>query len=152
MLTSSQYISGFQMLVPCRSHQGIIIVRLQSFTQYRVIITLYEMINEPRLKTEPTLVLNASYEIKNCLLLNDLLFLCCFHVFFFVPQVDVNRGGVGVQISNIKLILNVAQWVWMVPLTISLIPLEIPYPQSHPCLFFFWNSPFQVLKVPFIKS
>ena len=116
MLNSSQYISGFQMLVPCHSRQGIIIVRLQSFTQYRVIITLYEMINEPRLKTEPTLVLNASYEIKNCLLLNDLLFLCCFHVFFFVPQVDVNRGGVGVQISNAESMLNVAQWVWMAPL------------------------------------
>ena len=44
----------------------------------------------------------------------------CFYVafmyFFFVPQVDVNRGGVGVQISNAESMLNVAQWVWMAPL------------------------------------
>ena len=35
-----------------------------------------------------------SYEIKICLLLNDLTFSCCFHVFlnnFFVPQMVINR-------------------------------------------------------------
>ena len=45
-----------------------------------------------------TAVLNASYEIKSCLLLNNFMFSCCFHVFlnsFFVPRVDVNRRGEG---------------------------------------------------------
>ena len=61
-----------------------------------------------------TVVLNASYEIKSCLLLNDFMFPCCFCVFlnnFFVPQVDVNRieGGWGVQISNIESMLSMAQ-------------------------------------------
>ena len=59
-----------------------------------------------------TVVLNALYEIKSCLLLNDFMFSCCFHVFlnnFFVPLVDVNRGGVGVQISNVESTLSVAQ-------------------------------------------
>ena len=45
-----------------------------------------------------TVVLNASYEIKSCLLLNDFIFSCCFHVFlnnFFVPRVDVNKEGMG---------------------------------------------------------
>ena len=40
-------------------------------------------------------VLNASYEIKSCLLLNNLTFSCCLHVFlnnFLVPRVDVNRA------------------------------------------------------------
>ena len=55
VLNSPQYISGFQMLTPCHSQQGIIIIRLQSFSQFRVIITIFEMINEPRLKTEPCL-------------------------------------------------------------------------------------------------
>ena len=35
-----------------------------------------------------TVVLNASYEIKSSLLLNDLMFSCSFHIFlnnFFVP-------------------------------------------------------------------
>ena len=44
-----------------------------------------------------TVVLNASYEIKICLLLNDFTFPCCFHVFlnnFFVSQVDVTEGGI----------------------------------------------------------
>ena len=56
---------------------------------------------------------------KSCLLLNDFMFSCCFCVFlnnFFVPLVDVNRGGVGVQISNVESTLSVAQWVWMAPL------------------------------------
>ena len=53
MLNSPQYIFGFQMLSPWRSRQGIVIVRSQSFNRLRVIITLFEMINEPRLKTEP---------------------------------------------------------------------------------------------------
>ena len=38
-------------------------------------------------------VLNASYEIRSCLLLNDFMFSCFFHIFlnnFFVPWVDVN--------------------------------------------------------------
>ena len=40
-------------------------------------------------------VLNASYEIKSCLLLNNSTFSCCLHVFlnnFLVPRVEVNRG------------------------------------------------------------
>ena len=53
MLNSPWYISGFQTLSPWRSHQGMVIVRLQSFSQFRATITLYEIINEPRLKTEP---------------------------------------------------------------------------------------------------
>ena len=53
VLNSSWYISGFQTLSPCRSQQGMVIVRLQSFNQFRVTVILYEMINEPRLKTEP---------------------------------------------------------------------------------------------------
>ena len=50
VLNSPRYISGFQMLLSCRS---IVIVRSQSFSRFRVMITLYEMINEPRLKTGP---------------------------------------------------------------------------------------------------
>ena len=45
-----------------------------------------------------TAVLNASFEIKNYLLLNDFMFSCCFDVFlnnFFVPRVDVNKGDGG---------------------------------------------------------
>ena len=53
VLNSSWYISGFQTLSPCRSQKGMVIVKLQSFSQFRVTIILYEMINEPRLKTEP---------------------------------------------------------------------------------------------------
>ena len=133
VLNSPRYISGFQTLSPCRSWQGIIIVRSQSFSRFRVIITLFEMINEPRLKIEPyaacflfiqssistskksslsdghftinkcwfqdsdfgfymvyTVVLNASYEIKSCLLLNDFMFSCYFNV-IFLPRVNVNR-------------------------------------------------------------
>ena len=44
-----------------------------------------------------TVVLNASYEIKSCLLLNDFTFSCCFHVFlnkFFLPWMGVYGGGV----------------------------------------------------------
>ena len=55
-----------------------------------------------------------------CLLLNGFTFSCCFHVFlknFFMPRVDVNREGMGVQISNVESTLSVAQWVWMAPLT-----------------------------------
>ena len=110
----------------------IVHIRSQSFSQFRVIITLFEMVNELRLKTEPyvtcflfflsskstlkksllsnghfaidkcwfqdsdfgfymvyTVVLNASYEIKSCLLLNDFMLSCFFHVClnnFFVPR------------------------------------------------------------------
>ena len=139
VLNSPRYTSGFQTLSTCRSRQGVVIVRSQSVSRYKVIITLFEMINEPRLKTEPyvtcflfflssisafkksllsdshfkidkcwfqdsdfgfymvcTVVLNASHETKSCLLLNDFLFSCCFHV-FFVPLVDVNRGGYGAK-------------------------------------------------------
>ena len=53
MLNSPWYISGFQTLSPCRSRQGVTIETFQSFSQFRVTITLYEVINEPRLKTEP---------------------------------------------------------------------------------------------------
>ena len=53
VLNSPQYISGFQTLSPCQLQQWMVIVRLQSFSQFRVIITLYEMIRQPRLKTEP---------------------------------------------------------------------------------------------------
>ena len=45
-----------------------------------------------------TVVLNASYEIKSCLLLNNFMFSCWFHVFlnnFFLSRVDVNRGVKG---------------------------------------------------------
>ena len=50
-----------------------------------------------------TAVLNASYEIKSCLLLSDFIFSCCFHVIlnnFFVPRVDVNREREGGGGSN----------------------------------------------------
>ena len=43
------------------------------------------------------------------------------HVFlnnFFVPRVDVNRGRVGVQISNDESTLSVAQRVWMASLIV----------------------------------
>ena len=62
-----------------------------------------------------TAVLNVSYKIKSCRLSNDFLFSCCFHVFFFVPRVDVNRIGAGgwvvgrVQVSNIESMLDVAK-------------------------------------------
>ena len=52
-------------------------------------------------------VYNASYKIKSCLLLKEFMFSCCFHLFlnnFFVPPVDVNRGTVGVQVSNVDII------------------------------------------------
>ena len=52
VLNSPWYISGFQMLSLCCSWQGIVIVRSQSFSWFRVRITLFEMINELRLKTE----------------------------------------------------------------------------------------------------
>ena len=124
VLNSPKYIFGFQTLPLLCFQQRIVIVRSQSFSRFRVITTIFEMINEPRLKTEPnvtcflfflsskttlkenslsdghftidtcwlqnsdfgfymvyTAVLNASYEIKSCLLLNDFMFLCCFHVF-----------------------------------------------------------------------
>ena len=47
-----------------------------------------------------------------CLLLNGFIFSCCFHVFlknFFMPRVDINREGMGVQISNVESTLSVAQ-------------------------------------------
>ena len=53
MLNSPWYMSGFQTLSPWRSRQGMVIVRLQSYNQFRVTITLYEIINEPRIKTKP---------------------------------------------------------------------------------------------------
>ena len=53
MLNSPRYISGFETLTPCRSLQGFVTIRSQSFSRFRVIITFYEIINEPRLKTEP---------------------------------------------------------------------------------------------------
>ena len=65
-----------------------------------------------------TVVLNASYEVKSCLLLNDFMFSCCFYEFsnnFLGPRVDVNRGGLEVQVSNIESMLSMAQWVWMAP-------------------------------------
>ena len=155
VLDSPWYISGFQTVFLWRFRQGTVTIRLQSFSQFRVIITLYEMINEPRLKTETfvmcflfflslksilkttllpdghnilqsinggfkiatlffcffSVVLNASYEIQTCLLLND--FISCYHVafmYYFVPRVDVNRAGVGVPISNAESTLSVAQW------------------------------------------
>ena len=49
------------------------------------------------------IILNASYEIRSCLLLNNFMFSCCFHVFlnnFFVPWVDDNRGGWGVDFAS----------------------------------------------------
>ena len=140
MLNSPRYISGFQTLTPCRSRQGTVMVKLQNFSLFWVIITLFEMINEPRLKTETyvtcflfflsskstskgsslsdghftidkclvyTIVLNAPYEIRSCLLLNDFMFSCCLLSCIFV------------FISNAESTLNVAQWVWMVPLTRS---------------------------------
>ena len=140
-LNSHRYISRFQTLSPCGTRQGFIIVRSQSFSRFRVIITLFEMINEPTLKAEPyfkcflfflflkstlkkisfsdghftidkywlqdsnfgfymlyAVILNASYEIKSCLSINDFMFSCYFHVFldnFFVPRVNVNRRGWG---------------------------------------------------------
>ena len=54
-----------------------------------------------------------------------LSFVSWFHVFmllscifkqFFVPRVDVNRGEVRVQISDVESTLSMAQWVWMAPL------------------------------------
>ena len=57
-------------------------------------------------------VLNASYEVRSCLLLNGFMFPCCFHTFlnnFFVPQVDANRRWVGVEISNVQSKLSMAQ-------------------------------------------
>ena len=64
-----------------------------------------------------TIVLNASYEIKSYLLLNDFMFSCCFHELsniFLVSRVDVmdvnrGRGKGGVQISNVESTLSVAQ-------------------------------------------
>ena len=53
------------------------------------------------------MVYNASYEIKSCLLLKDFMFSCCFRLFlnnFYVPLVNVNRGAVGAQISNVDII------------------------------------------------
>ena len=38
------YISGLQTLSPCRSCQGIVIVRSQIFSLFRVIISIFEMI------------------------------------------------------------------------------------------------------------
>ena len=49
-----------------------------------------------------TVVLNASYKIKSCLLLNDFMFSCCFHVClnnFFCATGGI-RGGF--QISNVE--------------------------------------------------
>ena len=55
-----------------------------------------------------TVVLNASYEVRSCLLLNDFMLSCRFHVFLnnlFLPRVD--------NISNVEPTLSVA---WMAPL------------------------------------
>ena len=65
MLNSPQHSPGFQTLFPCRSRQGIIIVRSQSFSGFRVIITLFDVINEPRLKTEPVLFVFEIYIEKS---------------------------------------------------------------------------------------
>ena len=62
---SPRHISGFQTLSPYYSGQGIIIVRSQIFSQFRVIIPLFEMINELRLKTEPYRYRHANYIIRN---------------------------------------------------------------------------------------
>ena len=53
VLNSPWYISGFQAVSLCCFRQEPVTIRLQSFSQFRVTITHYEMINEPRLKTEP---------------------------------------------------------------------------------------------------
>ena len=42
-----------------------------------------------------------------------------------MPRVDVNRGGMGVQISNVESTLSVAQWVWMAPLITNIIITNI---------------------------
>ena len=47
-----------------------------------------------------TVVLNALYEIESCLLLNDVMFSSCFHVFLnylFVPQEDVKREAMSLN-------------------------------------------------------
>ena len=46
------FSNALSMPFPARNGH-MVIVRLQSFSQFRVTITLYEMINEPKLKTEP---------------------------------------------------------------------------------------------------
>ena len=50
VLNSPWYISGFQTVSLCCFRQEPVTIRLQSFSQFRVTMTLYEMINEPRLK------------------------------------------------------------------------------------------------------
>ena len=52
LVNSPWYIPGFQMLFPCRSQQGIIIVKFADFSWFRDIVTLFEIINDSRLKTE----------------------------------------------------------------------------------------------------
>ena len=58
-----------------------------------------------------TVVLNASYEVKSCLVkwFNVFMLLSCIFKQFFVPRVDVNRGWTGVQISNVELTLSMVQ-------------------------------------------
>ena len=70
VLNSPWYISGFQAVSLCCFRQEPVTIRLQSFSQFRVTISHYEMINEPRLKTEP--------------------FVMCF-LFFFVFEVYIEK-------------------------------------------------------------
>ena len=62
-----------------------------------------------------SVVLNASYEIKNCLLVNDFMFSSCFHVvfnnFLFHGWTLTEGAGEewGSQLSNAESTLSVAQ-------------------------------------------
>ena len=81
MLNSPRYISSFQTLTTCRERQGIGIVRSQSFSRFRVIITLLKMINEPRLKIESYVTwflffLSSKSTLKNAI--ENAMFQFCF--------------------------------------------------------------------------
>ena len=78
VLNSLQYISGFQMLSPCHSWQGIVIRRSESFSRFLVIIIHSEMINELRLKTEPYITCFLFILLINELRLRTEPYIMCF--------------------------------------------------------------------------
>ena len=58
-----------------------------------------------------TIALNASYEIKSCLLLNDLMLLSCIYFFLIGGWMSTkgSGGGDGGPNSNFELTISVAK-------------------------------------------
>ena len=89
---------------------------------------VFEIYNEKKVLGERFWFLHGLYcSIKYFIWNKKLSFIKLFHVFmllscifnqFFMPLVDVNRGGWGSKF--LTLTLSMEQWVWMAPLIITM--------------------------------